>query len=201
MKVFVRVFWYSLLLGVLVVPLGVFHAERTGGLDIGGLAAVHRQLLEEFERDEDLQAYLAAVVVSYQAKKEVAGALGEGRLSLRQAALRFREIDRQRLGFSWEAFRRLYPGATDDESHCWETIHAAKEALYKEPARAAALVSRLNAELRDWLARPGRFSLDALGRQADTAGTENPAAAPRTAPVSERDSRGDTRPAAEGRNR
>jgi hypothetical protein len=91
------------------------------------------------------------------AKEFAAHEVVEARLSLPAAIKRFRAINQADPGFSWDTFREVFPGATDDESLGRQVIQYASQELRDEPERADALVPRLNAELASY-ATPGQPS-------------------------------------------
>jgi hypothetical protein len=88
---------------------------------------------------------------SYQrilAKQEVLAVLARGRLTLRDAAAHFRELDRADPNFRWEQFSRVHPGNTDEERHCHEVMVQVREQQPDNPGLAAVL-PRLEDELRE----------------------------------------------------
>ena len=86
-------------------------------------------------------------------KRRLAEEVIDGRLGLLEAARRYRDLDEQPPPFYWEAFRRTYPGASDDERHCRNVIGYVGTALQDRPDADPALVARLEAELEDLLRR------------------------------------------------
>jgi hypothetical protein len=91
-------------------------------------------------------------------KERLAADVIEGRLSLTAAAARYRDLNEQTPPFNWETFRRLYPGASDDERHCRAVIGYVREDLRHRPGADLALTDRLDTELQDLLRR-GDFRL------------------------------------------
>ena len=91
-------------------------------------------------------------------KERLAGEVIEGRLSLAEAAARYRDLDAQPPPPNWEEFRRVYPGASDDERHCRQVIANVRLELPFHPDADPALLGRLEAELDDLLGR-GDFHL------------------------------------------
>jgi hypothetical protein len=92
------------------------------------------------------------------AKQRLAVEVIEGRLSLVEAATRFRDLDEQPPPFHWQAFRDAFPGASDDERHCRQVLNYVWGELQDRPDADPALLGRLEAELQDLLAR-GNFRL------------------------------------------
>jgi hypothetical protein len=91
-------------------------------------------------------------------KDRLAGEVIEGRLSLAEAAARYRDLDEQSPEFRWREFRESHPGASDDERHCRAVIGFVRAELPGRPGGDPALVGRLETELLDLLGR-GDFRL------------------------------------------
>jgi len=90
-----------------------------------------------------------------EAKRPVIAALLDGRLTLRQAAARFREID---VGRSAQAQAWALPGWTEEEWACRQVISYVDSELAikrRNPALAKEWVARLEAELRGHLRHAG----------------------------------------------
>jgi hypothetical protein len=172
MKYLARAAFMVALAALLAAPILI----RAGGdceLDPRSWWALPVRLAEESDRDLALTAR-AHVLNDYLLRKyEVTIALADGRLSLAEAAGRFRLLDQDLPGFSWERFRTIYPGASDAERHGREAISAVKCELHANPARAAAVVAGLEAELQNHLARHGTLPLLADVR-AVTEGEQGP---------------------------
>jgi hypothetical protein len=80
-------------------------------------------------------------------KVRLARELIDGRLTLAEAAARYRELDEQSPDFYWDVFRRTYVGASDEERHCREVIHYIRLEVGDNGRASTKLVSRLEAEL------------------------------------------------------
>jgi hypothetical protein len=93
-----------------------------------------------------------------QEKQRLAWELIEGRLSLPEAAARYRDLEEQQPSFNWRGFRCTCPGESDDERHCREVIVFVGVELQGRPETDLALVGRLEAELQARLGR-GDFHL------------------------------------------
>jgi hypothetical protein len=102
--------------------------------------------------DRELDELSRAVQRRTAEKERMAAQVAEGRLTLPDAAARFRDLDRQPPPFYWDQFRHEYPGRSDEERHCREVISYVR-ALQDGPDRGAAVAARLEAELRDLLDR------------------------------------------------
>jgi hypothetical protein len=84
-------------------------------------------------------------------KARLAEEVLEGRLGLLEAARHYRDLDEQLGPFPWEQFRRVHPGASDDERHCREVIAFVRTASSERRGADPAPVARLEAELEDLL--------------------------------------------------
>jgi hypothetical protein len=122
-------------------------AFRPLGLDFGDLPALHRRLDESRRRGEELERRRKAVLRRIAAKERVVAELVAGRLTLRQATARFRDLKGELHdvppppGLAW--------GGSAGEWHCREVMGWADGWLAEHaPARAAAVAARLEAELR-----------------------------------------------------
>src|SRR5262249_33796987 len=121
-------------------------------------------LVEQQRRADELEDQLADAVRRSEATEAAVKEVIAGRLTLREAAARFRALAKENPDFQWETFRRTYPGASDEERHCRQVIDAAQKALGYEPDEAAEVVTRLEAELREHLERDGTIRLPAAQR-------------------------------------
>jgi hypothetical protein len=153
--------WFTfavVLVGTLTPPLWIC----TGGqLDCQQWLDSLETLEAAHDREAAWTEQLAAVQESMAAKGRVATDLTAGRLTLRAAAFRFRELDRQRPDFNWKAFRHVYPAASDGERQAREVIQAVRAIVGVAPwQEGPPVVVRLEAELRECLARNGTVPLD-----------------------------------------
>ena len=81
-----------------------------------------RDLSEAAREEERLVDVMRVIERIEEAKHGVVRDLLAERLTLPEAAARFRDLDREQPGFNWVAFRRTYPCDTDDERHCREVL-------------------------------------------------------------------------------
>jgi hypothetical protein len=91
----------------------------------------------------------------WEARRQAAWALLDGRLTFRQAAARFRDIDAE---LPYEARRRRPPQYTEEEwpyRQVLSYVHTELVAHRGAPAEAEAWVTRLEAELREQLGPDG----------------------------------------------
>jgi hypothetical protein len=106
---------------------------------------------EEATKSSDMETLVRATQRRTLAKYAVVNELLAGRLALREAAARFRELNaddpkvRERLA-------QLYPGVSYDEALCRNVIeHARYEMRLRAPEQVANVVARLEAELQEYL--------------------------------------------------
>ena len=114
-----------------------------------------RDLSEAAREEERLVDDLRVIERIEEAKHGVVRDLLAGRLTLPEAAARFRDLDREQPGFNWVAFRRAYPCDTDDERHCREVLAWAR--------RAGPATSPVAARSADRATQPDRRSPGARG--------------------------------------
>ncbi|HZT82744.1 MAG TPA: hypothetical protein VFA26_21115 [Gemmataceae bacterium] len=113
-------------------------------------------------QDEEnvLDRQLRAVVQRLEKKQQVIAALLGGRLSLLEAAARFRELNETPSELPNHSYRILFEGKSDEERLCRQVIAwAYNEAEVSSPEGARAVRRRLEAELAEHLARHGTVVL------------------------------------------
>jgi hypothetical protein len=113
-----------------------------------------RSLAGVWREGDRIDEALRLIVRREEAKKGVVRDLLAGRLTLRQAAALFRDLDRGPPAFNWEEFRRAYPCDTDEERHCREVIDCVRGVLPANSPESEAIARRFEAELPD-RAKPG----------------------------------------------
>jgi hypothetical protein len=96
---------------------------------------------------------VAAIRHRLEAKDNLGLEVACGRLTLVEAAARFRDLDEQPPRFSWEDFRRSHPGATEEERYCREVIKFVGRMLEARGVTDSPIVSRLEQELQAHLER------------------------------------------------
>jgi hypothetical protein len=105
------------------------------------------------ERTAKLEVTRKLVLARTRARRDIALALAEGRLSLPEAGERLREIDLSGPVFRWQDFRAFFPGDSDEERFCRKAIAHAEGYLVNQPEQALALRIRLEEELRQAVRR------------------------------------------------
>jgi len=104
---------------------------------------------EERERDRKLSAATEAVCRRVETKNHLTEAVLEGRLSLAEAARRFRDCDRCRQVFEIEVGRAVVPIASDQERYCRLVIGWIQRAVQERPDKGQEVLRRLEAELEE----------------------------------------------------
>ena len=117
-----------------------------------GAPAAASERAAEAER-EKLDALLHGVARRVDAKEQVAQEVAEGRLTLAEAAARFRDMNQQLPAFAWDTFRQAYPGRSDDERHCRQVIEFVRAQVQALSMADRAVAGRLEAELQEHLDR------------------------------------------------
>lgn len=109
--------------------------------------------------DEELERQRLALLRHIEAKRAVARELVAERLTLREAAARFRDLDRDAPEIYWRGFPYLYPGRSEAERYCRQVIDCVEGELgltVEGGSRAqpgvAAIAARLRQELDQHLA-------------------------------------------------
>jgi hypothetical protein len=150
-----NVLFKSLLPLLVVACLGVVTARR--GVNFWAAPRADEGSSPEALPGSEPSEEVAAVVRRLHEKQALAREVADGRLTLRDAAARYRELDEAAPGFHWEEFRRKYPGASDEERHCREVISFVR-GLPDRKDGEEAVAARLESELQGYVAR-GDLSL------------------------------------------
>jgi hypothetical protein len=108
--------------------------------------------------DEQFRAIRRRIETKHRLAREVI----DGRLTLLEAAARFRDLDLEPPPFAQNGLRCRYPGVSDDELHCREVIFFVHAELRDRPGTDAHIMARLEAELKERLGR-GDLHLPATG--------------------------------------
>jgi len=137
----------TLTLAALAAALALFPGLAAAvGLDLWNVPATLDAMGEGMEQSRQLDEQVRAAWRRIAAKDEVAREAAEGRLTLFEAAARFRDLDAD----APEAYRRGWrcgrEGASDEERYCRQVLGRAAVAAHGRPGQAAAL-RRLEAQL------------------------------------------------------
>jgi hypothetical protein len=129
---------------------------RFGGL--GEVVQALNSLAEAQRRIEAIEARWQPILRRMRQREAVCTSLAAGRLSLLEAAVRFRQVQQEALrGHSEHCMP--YPGNSEGERLCREVIAYTELAFAGEPDRCAALKARLDAELQALLNRSDAIAL------------------------------------------
>jgi hypothetical protein len=112
----------------------------------------------ETERGRQLNEQLRTILCRCSEDQRLAREVAAGRLGLVEAAAGYRDLTADDPTFNQEAFRRAFPGGSDEERYCRQVIAFVRETFRKQPGADPAVVERLEAELQDRLER-GDLSL------------------------------------------
>jgi hypothetical protein len=119
---------------------------------------VVRALAREQLRSEALDARCQLILSRMHERDAVCTDLAAGRLSLLQAATRFREVHQRAVPGIVE-YGTSYPGNSEGERLCREVIDYTVFLFAEQPERCAALEVRLTAELQAHLDRSETITL------------------------------------------
>jgi hypothetical protein len=129
------------------------------GIDLEDLPRLQARIEREQRRQADLDEQEERALRHVAQRHEVVDRLIGGRLSLLEAAARFRDLTVD----SPECLRYLrnrFPGASDEECFCRQVIGWVEiELKDRSPADVPRVVGRLEAELQEHRSRDGKVSL------------------------------------------
>jgi hypothetical protein len=128
--------------------------------------AVLEIMTEELERSRELdeygRAFIERVLQRNAVREELVEQVLAGRLTLWQAAARFKAADATLSPVQQASHRSAFPGETEDERYCREVIFRVEGVLEWQPRRATAVTpAQLKEELERLLAREGIVHLAA----------------------------------------
>lgn len=170
----------AILPGYVIFALGDNQA-RIGR--IGFLGDLHRLGTERL-RAEELQQANDSVQSRVLEKLLLAARVADGKVSLLDAAARFRQLDGEKPLLYLKEFRLAYPGRSDDERYCRQVIAFVRGTLSCQPHRHKDVV-RLEAELEQTL-RDGSILLPPQGPEASGRTPRSVAASGRTCATASR---------------
>jgi hypothetical protein len=126
------------------------------GLNLREWLRVRLQLEEELRREEILDRQAQRIMQCLEGKTWVVEDLGAHRLTLLEAAARFRDLSDTAPGCYLEWSRRHDPGQTDEERWCRQVIRFVRGHYPERPS----LPDEFEAELAEHLARGPLHLLD-----------------------------------------
>jgi hypothetical protein len=119
------------------------------GLDLRDLADLLRKMQEVSVRSDQLQVEQEETLGRVTAKREAVAAVIAGRLTLREAAHRFHDLDEACPNFNRAEFRRSHLGATDEERYRRAVVEYVRQELQARPEQGQEVLRRLEVELCD----------------------------------------------------
>src|SRR5712691_10131221 len=96
---------------------------------------------------EELVARDRQFVANLEGKQQVLRELLDERLTLREAAARFQELNEACPAYDWERFRENFPGRTTEERHCRQVLVAVRPYLESNHSASRDRLARLETEL------------------------------------------------------
>ena len=145
--------YLAVALATLAVLLALFPSWAAAvGLDLWNVPATVDALGQQTNLNERLDADLQAVLRRTTAKDALAREAAGGRLTLLEAAARFRDLDADLPEDYRRGWRHLAEGASDEERYCRQVIGYATMAL-RDRSDGPALLDRLKAQLDMALSR------------------------------------------------
>jgi len=143
----------ALALSGLVAALSLFPSWAAAvGLDLWNVPAAVDALEQEAQLDDRLDGEVQAALRRTVAKSQVAGEAVEGRLTLFEAAARFRDLDADATEDYRRAWRATVGGSSDEERYCRQVLGYA-ELVLRDRSDDPAALGRLKAQLDQALAR------------------------------------------------
>jgi hypothetical protein len=147
---------WGLLLGAGLLAGGLVAADRAGG----------RREEAAARRNAELDCFREAAAARLAAKERLSAAVLEGRLTLLEAAARFRALNQTRCDPCWASWQSPFPGRSDEEHVCREVISwVGGQARQHDPCLGAVTCARLEEEL-EALLRQGPLRLPDLPEPA-----------------------------------
>lgn len=149
--------WSSMALGVGLLVLLAAHS-MCGRLEdqtllVSHPSGVENEIEEANRRRAALDAQDQAVLERIAARYRIVDALLEGRLTLRQAAARFRQLNPSSAEAPWLPV--TYPARSEEERCCRQVMVYARHVLRNRPEEAQRILPRLEAELQAYLESNG----------------------------------------------
>jgi hypothetical protein len=132
---------------------------RAVGVDVGTLPGDLQRLSQAAEKRQELEAARVKIVALIAAKDRIAADLTAQRLTLPEAARRFRALSAEPP--IWEHALAAEPGASEFERLCRHVIHWTQVTLQERPEEARHVGERLEAELHQYLRRQGEAAQSA----------------------------------------
>src|SRR5262249_55898796 len=131
-----------------VTGVGVANPEWVTevGLDFWNIPRMNNEIDRLQRQNDELEQQPRAVMKRLTAKTEIVDEVYSGNLTLREAALRFHELNRANPKFA-ERARWLRPECSDDECQFWNVIDTVRSSYDRYPDEQE-FVARLTEELQ-----------------------------------------------------
>lgn len=141
---------YCVVTGLLLTGLtgaGVANPEWVAevGLDFWNVPRLNNEMDRLQRHSEELEQQARAVMLRLNAKTDIVDEVYNGNLTLSEAALRFRNLNKANPKFIEHA-RALRPECSDDELQYWNVIDTARNSFIRYPDEKQ-FVARLSKEL------------------------------------------------------
>jgi hypothetical protein len=121
--------------------------RRPTGPDPPGPSGTTIDVEEEWARGQQLEVESKAAVATVAAKADVMAQVLDGRLSLTEAAARFRDLDDRNPGFVRDAFEQSWPGRSDAERYARAVLNHLHIYIRDHPDRDPEAILPLETEL------------------------------------------------------
>lgn len=115
--------------------------------DCGNLEGLAATWSRELARESDLEALTRVVLRRIEVKDQIVREVVANRLSLREAAARFRDLQAAATDLSEETYLWHYPGGTIDDRYCRAVIARVQHLLQADSTLSREVGARLEAEL------------------------------------------------------
>jgi hypothetical protein len=138
---------------VALAVYGLNEVEADWHTEIGpallSLVEIRSQIKQESQNARRIEEQDQILVSAMNAKEQIVVDLVADRLTLLEAAARFRELREGLPTCEMEMFRQAYPGNSDDERYCHQVIRAVESLRGRQPNEVTRAVARLKKELED----------------------------------------------------
>jgi hypothetical protein len=124
------------------------------GVDVWSLPDLERQVQENEQRAAELDRFDAVVRGRLEEKLRLTAGVLDGRVTLRQAAARFTELNARQPAMT-EQVRSVYPGRTEEESTCRQVLGFAESRVTRERPDQREAFDRLREEFEALLREQG----------------------------------------------
>ncbi len=99
---------------------------------------------------QELMAKDRQILGNLEGKQKILRELLDERLTLREAAARFQELNEACPAYDWWRFRETFPGRTDEERHCRQVLVAVRPYLVSNDSASRDRLARLETEMEEF---------------------------------------------------